>query len=565
MHELSSPFVMVVFGATGDLTQRKLLPALFHLYQKQALPKHFYLVGFSRRAYSTEQFKEFLKAALQKYYTKHAFNETAWTDFSGRIYYQQGEFEEEQGYRDLIVKLAEFDTHLKACVPRYFYLATPPDKYGSILKHLHQTKLSEGCGPYFAPQGGASTYAEASVDKSKGKQGSGKWTKVMIEKPFGRDVEDAKSLDKLLAKVFKEEQIYRIDHYLGKETVQNILAFRYSNSLFDPVWNRQFIDYVQITIAETLGVETRGNFFEGVGTLRDMAQSHLLELMAAIAMKPKVYTSEGIRQARAEIISSINRIEPKDVADNVVRGQYGSSVILASEARPGSETDSGVVSASRRILPRMTNNIKAYREEVNVDPNSNTETFVALKLTLNDPRWQGVPFYMRTGKRLSRKATEISVVFKQPRYGLFNNSSLSERSESKGKLQSMPSTSSGNNFLTPDILTFRIEPNEGIELCLNAKQTGFHNDFNGIPLSFSYQQNTELPQAYERLLLDAMKGDQTLFTRTDEVASSWEFIGNILEGWSSEKPRFPNYSPGTWGPGEADELIQKDGREWLLK
>ena len=330
---------MVVFGATGDLTQRKLLPALFHLYQKQALPKHFYLVGFSRRAYSTEQFKEFLKAALQKYDTKHAFNETAWADFSGRIYYQPGEFEEEQGYRDLIVKLAEFDTYLKACVPRYFYLATPPDKYGAILKHLHQTKLSEGCG-----------------------QGSDKWTKVMIEKPFGRDVEDAKSLDKLLAKVFKEEQIYRIDHYLGKETVQNILAFRYSNSLFDPVWNRQFIDHVQITIAETLGVETRGNFFEGVGTLRDMAQSHLLELMAAIAMKPKVYTSEGIRQARAEIIASINCIEPKDVVDNVVRGQYGSSVILASEARPGSETDSGVVTsfAQGRIIKQSVSWLFIY-------------------------------------------------------------------------------------------------------------------------------------------------------------------------------------------------------------
>lgn len=554
--QLSSPFVMVIFGATGDLTQRKLLPALFHLFQKKLLPEHFFIVGFSRRAYSTEDFKEFLKSAVLKYdphysssegakrpnreVSKDSFStlrqqadrsnnknfESVWQEFCGRIYYQQGEFEEEKGYRELIEKLAEFDAHLTACVPRYFYLATPPDKYWTILKFLDQTKLSEGCG-----------------------QGSDKWTKVMVEKPFGRDMADAKALDELLAKIFKEEQIYRIDHYLGKETVQNILAFRYSNAFFDPVWNRQFIDYVQITIAETLGVETRGNFFEGVGTLRDMAQSHLLELMAAIAMKPKTYSSEGIRQARAEIIASINSIRPAEVKDNVVRGQYGSS----------------------QSAVRSQQLIKSYREEPNVDSKSNTETFVALKLTLNDPRWEGVPFYMRTGKRLFRKATEISVVLKQPRHELFKvNFSLSDPpagGESKGNQNvSLRQAQAINNYgLAPDILTFRIDPNEGIELKLNAKQTGFRNDFEVLPLSFTYRKETELPEAYERLLLDAMRGDQTLFTRTDEVASAWKFIGNIIEGWNKEKPDFPNYTPGSWGPEAADQLIEKDGRKWLLK
>lgn len=496
---LTSPFVIVIFGATGDLTQRKLLPALFHLYQKKLLPEHFFIVGFSRRAYSTDDFKEFLRDAFKKYDFTHAFNESSWEEFCGKIYYQKGEFSTPEGYLLLIEKLKEIDDFMKACVPRYFYLATPPDKYSTIIEFLDQTKLSEGCG-----------------------QGSDKWTKVMVEKPFGRSLEDARKLDNTLARIFKEEQIYRIDHYLGKETVQNIIAFRYGNTIFDAVWNSQFIDHVQITIAETLGVETRGNFYEGVGALRDMAQSHLLELMAAVAMKPTTSSGEAIRDARAKIISSIHHIEPEDVGERVVRGQYGS---LSSQSTVHS-----------------LQKIKGYREEPNVDPTSNTETFVALKLTLDDPRWRGVQFYLRTGKRLKEKATEISIVFKEPRLHLFHD--LHEA----------------------NVLTFRIEPNEGMTIAMVAKKVGLTNEFGSIPLSFNYQKEVELPEAYERILLDVMRGDQTLFTRTDEVKASWVLISKIAAGWWREgKPEFPNYEPGSWGPEEAAELIERDGRKWLLK
>lgn len=501
VQKLSSPFVMVIFGATGDLTQRKLLPALFHLFLKKVLPEHFFIVGFSRREYAGDDFKDFLKDALKKYDTKHIFNEKAWAEFSGKIYYQSGHFDEKQGYLELIDKLAEFDAYIKACVPRYFYLATPPQNYSSILTYLHQTKLAEGCG-----------------------QGSDKWTKVMIEKPFGRSLTDAQNLDKLLARVFKEEQIYRIDHYLGKETVQNILAFRYGNTMFDSIWNRQFIDHVQITIAEILGVETRGNFYEGVGALRDMAQSHLLELMASIAMKPQSATSEGVRDARAKIIKAINFIKPDDVSEKTVRGQYGAGRV--------------------EIRPRVSQTVIDYRKEPNVAPGSNTETFVALKLTLSDPRWEGVPFYLRTGKRLAKKATGISVVFKEPRLDLFAT----------------------KQFHKTNILNFRIEPNEGIEMQMLAKKVGLNTEFETIPLSFTYQKERELPDAYERILLDAMRGDQMLFTRTDEVEAEWKFISKIAEGWWYQgDPHFPNYKAGTWGPEKAAELIAKDGREWLLR
>jgi len=517
--QLQSPFVLVIFGATGDLAQRKLVPALFHLFMKRLLPEHFFIVGFSRREYSTQDLRDFYSEAIKKYDTGHPFDPALWDQFCGKIYYQPGNFAQNHGYIKLIEMLKQFDTHLNACVPRFFYLATPPDQYADILKFLHETKLSEGCG-----------------------QGSDKWTKVMIEKPFGRSLADAQALDKKLAQTFKEAQIYRIDHYLGKETVQNILAFRYGNTIFEPVWNSQFIDHVQITIAETLGVETRGNFYEGVGALRDMAQSHLLELMTAIATEsPAHYDAEGIRAARAKTIAQINCFQPEEVEDNVVRGQYGSSVILASEARPGSETDSGVVTS---FLPRMTNNIKAYREEPNVDPNSNTETFVALKLTLDNTRWRGIPFYLRTGKRLLKKAAEISVVFKAPTLKMFDSRQVAA---------------------VANVLTFHLEPNEGITVTLNAKKIGLTTVFEQVPMSFDYNKKEVLANPYERLLLDAMKGEQTLFTRTDEVLASWQLMATITSVWAKTPPQFPNYVVGSWGPKEADELIEKDGRSWLLK
>ncbi len=346
----------------------------------------------------------------------------------------------------------------------------------------------------------------------------------MVEKPFGRNLVDAQKLDMKLASIFKEEQIYRLDHYLGKETVQNILAFRYGNTMFDPLWNSRFIDHVQITIAESLGVETRGNFYEGVGALRDMAQSHLLELMTAIAMKPAKFDAETLRNARADVVNAIIPLKEEEVKVNVVRGQYGNGNIQSSD------------------ISRQT--VVGYREEINVDPKSYTETFVVLKVLLNDPRWQNVPFYLRTGKRLTRKVTEIAVIFKEPRLNLFG-------AHFQGKT---------------NILRFNVEPDEGITLSILAKKVGLISEFETMPMTFYYHKQAELPEAYERLLLDAMKGDQTLFTRTDEVEASWKFISNISRGWElSGAPNFPNYEAGSWGPKEAEELIKKDGREWLLR
>ncbi len=501
LQKITSPFVMIIFGATGDLTQRKLIPALFHLFQKGELPEHFYIVGFSRRPYTAQDFKDFLTDAIKKYHG-HEFNEILWEKFAGKCYYQQGNFDQIQGYTELIEKLQQFDTLLQACVPRFFYLATPPDNYGAILKFLHETKLSEGCG-----------------------QGSDKWTKVLIEKPFGKSLKDAQVLDNKLAQTFKEEQIYRIDHYLGKETVQNILAFRFGNTIFDPVWNSQYIDHVQITIAETNGVETRGNFYEGVGALRDMAQSHLLELMTAITMEqPQTFDAEGIRNKRTKSIELIQSIAPGQTALLTVRGQYNKGII---------KSQTGVV------------DVLSYRQEANVANNSNTETFVALKLLTSDSKWYGVPFYLRTGKRLAKQTTEIAVVFKQPHLKMFGKKNVD---------------------VVANILSFRIGPNEGIELTLNAKQVGLETVFEQVPMNFSYQKERGLPEAYERLLIDAMRGDQTLFTRTDEVVASWKLISFIAQGWWNQgDPHFPNYAAGSWGPKAATELIKRDQRDWLLK
>ena len=490
-NNVSSAFVMVIFGATGDLTQRKLIPALYHLFKKNILPQWFYIVGFSRRPYAQEDFKDFIINSIRTY--GHGFDDESIQAFCGKCYYLQGDFDTENKYSDLADMLGEFDNHLKACVPRLFYLATPPDKYSVILENLAGSKLSEGCG-----------------------QGSDKWTKILIEKPFGRSLEDSMKLDLKLSEIFKEDQIYRIDHYLGKETVQNILAFRFGNTIFEPVWNRHFIDHVQITIAETLGVETRGNFYEGVGALRDMVQSHLLELMAAVTMpQPQRFDAEAIRKSRIKSISQIVPIKAVEVKNYVVRGQYG----------VGGGTDVG------------------YRQEANVDRASMTETFVALKLNSADKNWRGVPFYLCTGKRLAEKRTQIVIVFKEP------------------DLKMM-----GKPEIDANRLRIRIEPYEGIEITLNAKKVGLNHMFEQVPMSFNYTKDQHLADAYEKILIDAMHGEQTLFTHTQEVTAAWKLVSPIAKVWQKDHSvRFPNYDSGTWGPKEAEELVKKDGREWIIK
>lgn len=476
-----SPFVFVIFGATGDLAQHKLLPALFSLYKNNQLGDKFYIVGFARRELSDEAYVHMLGDELE--FDK----DPLWNAFAKNIYYQQGFFDQVDGYERLITKLNRFDEEVGACITRVFYLATPPDNYENILQYLESTKLSEGCG-----------------------QGSEKWTRLAIEKPFGKDLDTARALDKKLSKIFEEKQIYRVDHYLGKETVQNMLAFRFANSIFEPVWNKEHIDHVQITFAETKGIGTRGKFWEGVGMLRDVAQNHLMQLVAAVAMEqPKSFTKESVRDERAKAIKAIRPMSANDVAENVVRGQY-----------------------------------EGYTSEKDVAQNSRTETFAAMKLYVDTDRFFDIPFYMRAGKHLAKNLVEINVVFKQTCHILFKEYGCPE---------------------VGNVLTIRIQPDEGIKLRMIAKKPGTGLGLETVDMNFSYHQTFghHGADAYERVMLDILKGDQMLFNRSDELESSWQLISQILKGWEEDSSPLPQYKKGTWGPEEAATLIEKDGRKWL--
>jgi len=484
---MQSPFVIIIFGATGDLMKNKLLPALFSLFQQKRLPEEFHIIGFSRRELSDNEFVNLFTDLPSK---------EGWGDFAKHLQYQQGSFEDVNGYSELIEKLNTFDKKLGACITRFFYLATPPQHYESILNFLQKTKLSEGCGPHFAKA-------------SRSKQES-EWTRIVVEKPFGKDLETAIALDKKLAEIFEERQIFRVDHYLGKETVQNILAFRFANGIFDPVWNKQYLDHVQITFAEKKGIEGRGNFFDGVGILRDVGQNHLMQLIAAVAMEqPRSFTKEDLRDERAKVIKALKYIEEKDVNNQVVRGQY-----------------------------------KGYLSEKNVPAGSNTETFAAMKFFVNTPRFQNIPFYVRAGKKMPKNTVEISLVFLQTCHILFKEYGCPEI---------------GN------ILTIKIQPDEGISIRMIAKKPGTKLALETVNMDFTYEEAfmTKGVEAYEKILLDIFAGDQMLFNRSDELGSSWKFITKILKGWESQKSELRSYDQGTWGPKEAEDLIERDGRKWL--
>ncbi|MEK7534403.1 MAG: glucose-6-phosphate dehydrogenase [Patescibacteria group bacterium] len=487
----SSPFVMIIFGATGDLSRNKLMPALFSLFKQRQMSGQFFIVGFARRPFTDEEFRVMMSESLL------SGDETEVRNFFKSIYYQQGLFDQQKGYDELINKLNSFDQKMGACITRLFYLATPPDNYETILNFLHDTKLSEGR-----------------------KHGSSKWTRLIIEKPFGKDIETARSLDKKLAKVFEEKQIFRVDHYLGKETVQNILTFRFANGIFEPIWNKKYIDHIQLTWAETKGIGGRGKFFDGVGLLRDVGQNHLMQLIAAVAMEqPRSFSREGVRDARAKAIKAIRFIESSEVQKFVVRGQYG-----------------------------------GYKEEKDVKKDSGTETFVAMKLFVDNERFRDVPFYIRAGKKMQKDLVEISIVFIQTCHLLFKEFGCPEE---------------GN------ILRIRIQPDEGIGIRVIAKKPGVNLSLQTVDMEFSYKEEfgEKVSDAYEKILIDIFKGDQMLFNRSDELESSWEFITKILEGWSREaRPGFARetqkseikvYEAGTWGPKDADELIARDGRKWL--
>ena len=463
---MNSAFAMVIFGATGDLMKNKLLPALIRLHKDKKLGEKFYIVGFARRPFTSEQFRKIFKVD---------------EDFASHLYYQQGDFKDLEKYKQLLKTFTEFEKKEGSQLSRLLYLATPPVNYEDILNNLHKSSLSEGEN-----------------------------TKIVVEKPFGKDLETAVALDKKLSEVFEEKQIFRVDHYLGKETVQNILAFRFANGIFDPVWNKQYLDHVQITFAEKKGIEGRGNFFDGVGMLRDVGQNHLMQLIAAVAMEqPKSFSKEGLRDERAKTIKALKHIGENNVNNQVVRGQY-----------------------------------KNYLSEKNIPPDSTSETFVAMKFFVDTPRFQNIPFYVRAGKKMPKNTVEISLVFLQTCHILFKEYGCPEI---------------GN------VLTIKIQPDEGISIRMIAKKPGAKLALETVNMNFTYEEafQTKGAEAYEKILLDIFAGDQTLFNRSDELSSSWEFITKILKGWESQDSKLQIYEQGSWGPKEAQDLIEKDNRKWL--
>ncbi|PYQ12919.1 MAG: glucose-6-phosphate dehydrogenase [Acidobacteria bacterium] len=485
---------MVICGAGGDLTKRKLLPALCNLAGAGLLSKQFAIVGFSRGARSDDEFRRQLTQDIQTYATAPVDPEL-WKWFLKRIYYHGGDFKDASVYEKLADRLAELDREHGTQGNFLYYLATAPEFFGEIVSRLHAVGLT--------------------------REEHGLWRRVIVEKPFGRDLESAKSLNAELRHCLDEKQIYRIDHYLGKETVQNILVFRFSNGIFEPIWNRRYIDHVQITLAETVGVERRGSYYEQYGALRDMVPNHLFQLVSLTAMEPPVsFRADAVRDEQAKVLHAIQPPSPEKVLRTTLRGQYGEGMVAGA------------------LVP-------AYRAEPRVSPSSNTETFVALKLTLDNWRWADVPFYLRTGKRLTRRYTEIAIQFRRAPLILFRDTPVDR--------------------LRRNRLVLRIAPDEGISLRFGAKIPGPVMNIGAVEMNFSYVDyfKTVPNTGYERLLYDAMIGDATLFQRADMLEAGWEVIQPILDVWKALPPRsFPNYAAGGMGPPESDELLRQDGREW---
>ncbi len=488
------PCVMVIFGAAGDLTGRKLIPALYNLAKADLLPKEFAVVGVARSPVTNEDFRKKILEEVKEY-GEEEIDPTLWETFSRRFYYFKGDFNNQDLYPQLKDFLAKIDRDHSTQQNYFYYLATAPDYFGPIVEKLAAAALMEQTGEH--------------------------WRRVIIEKPFGHDLESAKALNQQLRKVAEENQIYRIDHYLGKETVQNIMAFRFANGIFEPIWNRRYIDHVQITVAETVGVEGRGSYFDHAGSLRDMVPNHIMQLISLTAMEPPIsFQADAVRDEQAKILHAIQPMSDQEVLNRSVRGQYGEG-ILGGERVP------------------------AYRAEADVAADSRTETFVAVKVNIDNWRWADVPFYLRTGKRMPMRNTYIVIQFRRAPFVLFRDTPV--------------------EHLMPNQLVLHIQPEEGISLRFAAKVPGPVMRLDPVDMNFEYQEyfGKQPSTGYERLLHDCMIGDQTLFQRADMVEAGWCVVNPILDLWKALPPRnFPNYAAGTWGPKEADELLERDGRRW---
>jgi glucose-6-phosphate 1-dehydrogenase len=485
--------VLVIFGATGDLTRRKLIPALYDLACVGCMSPHFDIVGIGRKELTDEQFRQTLEEEASHSKDARNFSSEGWKDFANRITYFRGDTDDSQSYVRLAQHLASMQRS-SASPNLLFYLATPSSLFAEIIEGLGAAGLNRN---------------------EKG------WTRIIVEKPFGNDLSSARKLNRTLVSVFDEESVYRIDHYLGKETVQNILVFRFGNALFEPIWNRNYIDYVEITGAEVLGVEQRAGFYEETGALRDMVANHMLQLLSLTAMEPPLaFDASAVRGKKVEVLSAIRPMTADEVVERTVRGQYGPGQI---DGKP----------------------VPGYREERGVSPDSRTETYASVQFFIDNWRWAGVPFFVRTGKRLSRNLTEIAVHFKRTPQSLF--------------------TSESDNQVQRNVIAFRIQPNEGITVDFAAKRPGTEMHTANVQLNFRYREafGTKTPVAYETLLLDAMRGDATLFTRRDEVEAEWKLITPIEEAWAQlPAPKFPNYAAGSNGPDAAEMLVGQHGWHW---
>ncbi len=492
-----APCAVVIFGASGDLTKRKLVPALYNLAVSRSLPSGFAVVGVARRDKTNESFQKEMREGVEKYSRRKPLDPEVWSDFERGISYVRGSFDDKQTYEDLKKHLAELDKERGTKESRLFYLAVPPSEFGTIVDGLR----------------------EAGLVSKPGARGAA-FTRAIIEKPFGHDLASARELNETVGRSFDESQVFRIDHYLGKETVQNLLVFRFANSLFEPLWNREHIDHVQITVAEDIGVESRGKFYEETGVTRDIVENHLLQLLCLTAMEPPISLSaDAVRDEKVKVLRALRPMDVRAVRENVIRGQYARGVVRGDE-------------------------VPAYREEADVAKDSCVETFVAMRMFVDNWRWGGVPFYVRAGKRLKKRVTEVAISFKRVPHTLF---------------------SAPDGGVTPNVLALRIQPDEGIALRFITKEPGQHTVLRDMAMDFRYGAafGSNTPEAYERLLLDAMRGDATLFTRRDEVEGQWSYVDDVLGAWRSDAATPPpTYASGSWGPDQAAELLARDGRRW---